>query len=72
MKHLKIYEENNIIPIEYINFIKWLTVRTDLKINKRKYAYDEVKERWLDLKDYETYYDLNDLYLIYKTEKYNL
>lgn len=81
MKHLKTYENiNALIPDEYANFIKWLTISTSPESDfaqygenrKRKFAYNINNDKWLDLSDYATYHTLNDLFLIYKSEKYNL
>lgn len=71
MRYLKTFENTQLIPEEYSEFIKWLIIKSSTD-EKRKFAYDKRKDKWLNLSDYETYYTLDELFLIYKNEKYNI
>lgn len=71
MKYLKKYEKNKLIPEEYSDFIKWVIINSSTS-EKRKFAYNIITDTWLDLKDYKTYYTIDDLYVIYNSKKYNL
>ena len=71
MRHLKIFEDNNNLPTEYVDFIVWLAKNTTTS-ERRRFAYNDKKESWVDLKDYYTYYTCDELFIIYKSEKYNL
>lgn len=71
MKYLKTYENTQLIPEEYSEFIKWLIIKSSTD-KKGRFVYNKREDKWLDLKDFETYYTLDDLFLLYKNEKYNI